>query len=179
MRKSKVNRYEGCVEQWKINLALSRIKAFRFPKDQQQDVLQQLVMSIVEFRFCPEQSNGASESTALYRIITNRLTSIRRSEQREQSRVDRHRELLGVSAENAETHAAFVVKDQSDMQLDIQQSLAALSEQERAICQRLMAGDKVSVIARDLNMDWHAVERSIDQIRKHFSEMELDAWLQK
>jgi DNA-directed RNA polymerase specialized sigma24 family protein len=178
MRNDSVNHYEGCVEQWKINLTLARIKAFRFPRDQWADLLQNIVPEMAEFQFCADRAGGRNEAQILYGLINNRLRSVIRAQQREQRRMAHHRELLGVSPENAETHAAFAVADRSDMQLDIHLSLAAMPERERTICQRLMAGDSVSQIARDLGIGWHAVERIIDRVRKHFTKMELNAWLQ-
>src|ERR1041384_2676485 len=41
--------YDGCIEQWKVDLAMSRIRAFHFTKDQWPDLMQELSLRIVRF----------------------------------------------------------------------------------------------------------------------------------
>lgn len=178
MRNESVNRYEGYVEQWKVNLALGRMKAFRFPADQWPDLLQNLMPEMASFHFQVERAGGRNEAQILHGLVSNRLRSVLRAQQREQRRVMRHRDLLGVSPENAESHPAFAACDRADMVLDIDMTLANLPERERSICQRLMAGDSMAQIARDLGLGWHRVQACIGRIREQFTKLELDAWLQ-
>ena len=178
MRNESVNRYEGYVEQWKVNLALGRIRAFGFPADQWPDLLQNLMPEVAGFQFQADRAGGRNEAQVFYGLINNRLRSVLRSQQRQQRRIVRHQELLGVSPENADLHPAFAAEERTDMQLDIDLSLAALPQQHRSVCQRLMDGDSIAQIARDLNLAWHTVERIIEQVRKQFTKPELDAWLQ-
>lgn len=178
MRNESVNRYEGYVEQWKVNLALGRMKAFRLPADQWPDLLQNLMPEMAGFQYQADLAGGRNEAQVLYGLINNRLRSALRSQQRAQRRVARHRELLGVSPGSAESHPAFAAEDRNDMQLDIQLCLAALPHEHRCVCQHLMDGDSLAQIARDMKLAWHTIARIVDQVREHFTQLELDAWLQ-
>lgn len=178
MRNDSVNRYEGCVEQWKINLISARLKAFRIPQDHWPDLTQNLAVSLMRFQYSPEHVRGASESTAVYQIITHHLTSWVRSTKRERRRMERHRQRLGLRPENAAHHALFVTDDRGDMELDVRDTISALLPQERRVCELLMTGVSVRVIAKKLDLSWHGVAAIIKRIRAKFLKMELDAWLQ-
>lgn len=178
MRNDSMNCYEGCVEPWKINLIAARLKAFGIPQDQWPDLTQNLVTALGNFHYSTEHVRGASESTAVYQIITHHLTSWVRSRKREQRRMERHRQRLGLRPENAEHHAFFVTEDRGDMELDIRESVAALLPRERRVCELLMTGASVRETAEDLGLSWHGVAAIIKRIRAQFSKMELNAWLQ-
>jgi DNA-directed RNA polymerase specialized sigma24 family protein len=159
--------YDGCIEQWKINLALSRIRAFDFPKDQWPDLLQRLVLAMSQFQFDP--NNGAKESTALYTLINHQLNSVRRAQMREEQRLARHR------ARNI--IRSIAQEDHIDLRLDVRLAVAALPAPQRSVCIGLLQGNSVNQIAADLGCTWHAVRRVIDCVRARFSELGLDAWV--
>lgn len=157
--------YDGVIEQWKINLALSRIRAFGFPSHEWPDLLQKLALHIAEFKFDPD--NGAKESTALYALINHQLATMRRSHMREQKYLTRHRNKIRTQR----------YEDRADLRLDVQLAIAALPATERAVCVRLLEGDKVNQIATELGCTWHAVRRVIRRIRTRFTNIGLDAWV--
>ena len=178
MRNDTGNHYEGCVEPWKIRLITARLKAFRIPQDSWPDVTQNLVTALAGFHYSPAHVGGARESTAVYQIITHQLTSWVRSRQREQERMERHRQRLGLRPENAEQHPLFLTEDHGDMELDVREAVAALPARERQVCDLLMEGASVREIAHGIGLSWHTVADSIQRIRAQFSEMELNGWLQ-
>lgn len=177
MNKEIVKGYEGCAEQWKVKLALARIRAFGFRQDQWADILQKLMMQISGFRFSVDRSGGRTEAQVLYGMINNHLRSLIRCERRQRKHLERFCDHIGLTAANADQHPRFVAEDDTEMRLDVQEALAALPQKERDICQRLMGGDSVTQIAADLGVGWHVVQRVIARLRKHFANLELDAWL--
>jgi hypothetical protein len=159
--------YDGCLEQWKINLALSRIRAFDFPKDQWPDLLQRLALAIAQFQFDP--NNGAKESTALYTLINHQLNSVRRAQMREEQRLARHRSCTVIRS--------IAQKERTDLQLDVRLAVAALPAMERSVCDGLMRGNTVNQIASDLGYTWHAVRRLMARVQERFSQIGLDEWV--
>lgn len=156
--------YDGCIEKWKLNLAMSRIRALGFPKDQWPDLLQRLVPAISQFQFDPR--NGAKESTALYVLITNQLTTVRRSQVREEQRLARHR------ANNVIRPIAY--EDRIDLRLDVRLTIATLPDLEQSVCVGLMEGGTINQIASELGCTWHTVGRIIGHIRDRFADIGLD-----
>lgn len=171
------NPYEGCVEPWKFDLALARIRAFRLPKDRWEDSLQQLAVAIVGFRYTPNRANGAKESTALCTLINNQLRFQRRAEQREQARLTRHRDGLGLTPANADRHPLLTYEDDVPLRLDVRLATANLPPRQQAVCEGLSRGDSVRQIADALGCSWHAVRRLIAGIRAHFKQIGLDGWV--
>lgn len=159
--------YDGCIEQWKINLALSRIRAFDFPKDQWPDLLQRLVLAMSQFQFDP--NNGAKESTALYTLINHQLNSVRRAQMREEQRLARHRACTVIRS--------IAQEDRIDLRLDVRLAVAALPALQRSVCIGLLQGDTVNQIAANLGCTWHAVRRVVARIRARFAALGLDAWV--
>ena len=171
------NNYVGCIEQWKVNLALSRIKAFGVPRDQWPDALQQLVIAISKFRFRSDRARGAKESTALYVLINKRLSSIVRAEQRHRDGLARHRDAHGLTPANADRHPLLVYEDRLQLRLDVRLATANLSARQQAVCEGLSRDDSVQQIADALGCSWHAVRRLIAGIRAHFKQIGLDGWV--
>jgi len=173
-----LNRYDGYVSQWKVNLALSRIKAFSFPPDQWPDLLQDLMLAVADFNFQPELSNGLTESQILYGLINNRLRSVHRAQQRDQQQMQRYYKHLGLNPENPqEDHPRFTTEDHPEIKLDIQAAIATLPPREQQVCQKLMNGLSAREIAKELGVGRASIETSIQRIRKAFTDLELQAWL--
>lgn len=176
MTEQVMNRYNGCIEDWKIRLALSRMKAMGLPPNLWPDALQQLAVAITQFRFDPERASGAKESTALCALINHRLTTMLRVEQRERERVARYRESLGLTGRrNGEQLIAQ--DDASELRLDVQMAVAALPTTERDVCARLMRGHTIRRIAADLGCSWRAARRVVEHIRARFEHVGLDGWV--
>ena len=65
--------YVGVFEAWKIDLALGRIKAMGFGRSDWPDLMQELAIVMLEFRYDPKKSNGATEQTVFYEVINRNL----------------------------------------------------------------------------------------------------------
>jgi len=165
-RRSRSNDYAGMVPQWKVNLALSRIKAFGFPKDQWPDILQHLVIEMVDFEF--DAASGAKESTALCAVLNNHLMKLVRTEERARARNERHK--FEVPAVCDEPTALF---------MDVRSALPALTSRERAVCEGLGRGESVHRIAQDLGCAWRTVDRIVEAVRVKFRRLGLDGWVEE
>ena len=75
------NSYRGCIEQWKVDLIVYRAKAFGFQEDEIMDIQQDLVLKLMKFKYDPQKSNDAQESTVLQTVIDNELKMRHRSMQ--------------------------------------------------------------------------------------------------
>jgi len=158
--------YEGKVPQWKVNLALGRIRAFGFPKDEWQDVLQELVVDLMAFRYDPAKANGAKESTALCSVVNNRLMTIVRGRERSRARLRRHGAVVPTAYE-----------DRTPLRLDVRTVVASLTPFERAVCAGLARDDSRHQIAQALGRGWHTVDRAIGAIQARFEELGMEDWL--
>ena len=65
--------YAGVFDEWKIDLALGRIRAIGFALSDWPDLMQELAIVMLEFRYDPAKANGATEETALYAVINRNL----------------------------------------------------------------------------------------------------------
>jgi hypothetical protein len=158
--------YEGEVPQWKVNLALGRIRAFGFPKDDWQDVLQDVVVDIMKFRFDAARANGAKESTALCAVVNNRLMSIMRGRERLRDRTLQHAAAVSV-----------LYEDRTELELDVRMVVASLAPFAQAVCTGLARGDSRHQIALALGCGWYKVDRAVEAIRARFEELDLEDWL--
>lgn len=160
---TEVNDYGKEIEPWKIKLALSRIRRFGFPKHEWNDLLQELVMEILQFRYEPQRSNGAKESTALCALINNQLSTIRRAKEREWNKLAEYAARLRASA------PSYV--DRTALRLDVREVLGTLTPRQRSVCAGLSQGDSIRQIARSLDCAWHTVKRAFEAIRERFQAM--------
>jgi len=162
-----LNKYEGCVEQWKVDLIVRRAKAFGFHEDEILDIQQELVLKLMGFRFDPEKSNGAQESTVLQVLIDNELKMKHRFQQRRKNHIEALRWITELSENPSKSHLA----------MDIKNALFPLSKKQRQICIALAEGYTVIEIADLLKLYRGTVYRQIRQIRRHFQSLGLDQWI--
>jgi DNA-directed RNA polymerase specialized sigma24 family protein len=168
MKARQNNQYDGCLDQWKVDLALARIRAFRIPRDEWPDAQQRLALTMLRFQFDPQR--GAKESTALCRIINNQLASMLRSRRRAQTRLARHQA-------QTERDGRLIYEDSIALRLDVRLVVAELPLLERRVCAALMQGDSVPRIASRLGRSCPTVRRIIARIRRRFKAIDLDAWV--
>ncbi|MFW6042007.1 MAG: hypothetical protein ACOC8M_03310, partial [Guyparkeria sp.] len=82
-------KYDGVIEQWKVDLITHRAKLQGFRPHELPDALQEAVLVVLEFEYDPNHANGATERTALVPIIDNRLRKMKRSATRYRAHVER------------------------------------------------------------------------------------------
>lgn len=170
MKRRPTNRYDGCLEKWKVDLALERMRAYRVPRDEWPDLLQRLVVEMLQFRFDPQR--GVQESTALTRLINYQITSIIRSRQRERDRVERY-------WTRTNQQQRLVYEETFGLQVDVRDALTQLSERERVVAARLMQGESRRQIAEHLGCSWRAVDRVICRIHERFESLGLEGWVRE
>jgi len=50
--------YDGLIEQWKVDLIITRAKLMQIPRHDLPDVLQEIVPDLIEFRYDPNNSKA-------------------------------------------------------------------------------------------------------------------------
>jgi len=161
--------YDGLVEQWKVDLIVGRAKCMGFRNDEIPDIQQEIILDVLEFRYDPTKSNGAKERTALQTLIDNRLRHIRRTTMREKAKVERIRDQIRQSCDDAEQQCA----------LDVHDAVAALSPREQVVCRALAEGRSKHEIAKQMGWGWHTVDRLVRRIRDHFEKVGLVGWIDR
>lgn len=158
--------YDGLVESWKVDLIISRAKRLGFRCDEMEDVQQELILDLMNFRYDAEKSNGAMETTALIALIDNRLKKLRRSETRYRA----HLEQLKMERKQANISAP----DESWVN-EVRDFVETFPMRERTVCHALSLGYSKHEIARMLNCGWHTIDRIVARIRQWFEERGFDA----
>lgn len=177
LRQELVQSYEGGLERWKIDLALSRIISFGFPEHEWHERMQDLAIAMANFQYVPAKSNGAAESTVLYALVTNRLRDCLRRKYRREEESESLEALIEAKGEAVEDSRRLRQRDLKALVLDVREAVAGLPPRERTICERLLSGESIAEIARGLHCGWHTVNRAIARIRGRFEEMDLRDWI--
>jgi len=162
------------IEQWKLDLAMSRIRFFHFPKDEWEDLLHDLVVDILLFEFDPLRSNGAKESTVIFAMVDKRLKMMMRTRNRSRQRM---RQYQAEQTAGASEDAFLAFEDITPLSMDVRAAMGTLSPCQQDIIHRLAKGQSVTHIARHLHCGWHTLERTLAGIRRRFDAMGLRAWM--
>ena len=162
-------KYDGIIEQWKVDLITHRAKLRGFRPHELPDAMQEVVLVVLEFLYDPNHANGATERTALIPIIDNHLRKMKRSATRYRAHVER----LGLTAQK------FSSEEVDPRALDVATVVAELTEREQVVCRGLAAGLSKAQIARQLDCSWHTVERIVRRLRQRFAELGLDGWVRE
>lgn len=170
MKRKLTNRYDGCLEKWKINLALEHMRALHLPRDMWPDMLQRLAIEMLRFRFDPQR--GAPEPSALARMIKNQIISVIRSLDRDRDRTEHYWHWTNQPGR-------MVYREPFGLRTDVQEAVAQLPERERIVATRLMQGQSRRQIAEHLKCSWEAVNRIVRRIRERFEELGLDGWVRE
>ena len=73
----------------KLDLVKSRARIMGFRRHDLEDAVQEVMLSVLEFQYDPEQPNGGTETTALITVIDRRLLILKRAKRRYAGLVDR------------------------------------------------------------------------------------------
>lgn len=147
------NQYHGALPQWQIAAAVAIAQELAIPADDIPDALQEVACELLHFTFDP--AKGASEATAVRRVIRNTLINIRRGQLRQARNSEAHRA----------AQPAAVTDDDGQAAVDLWDAVSAFDQQEQAICRHLAAGMNISQIAQAMGMTWHLVDRAVARIR--------------
>jgi DNA-directed RNA polymerase specialized sigma24 family protein len=160
--------YKGAFEDWKAQLALSRIKALGFPSEDWADLMQEAAIVIHEFKYDPEHADGAKEDTALFAAINRHLLSLMRKRCREQDKIERYVARLRINLVVPSLDANATVEPDVALEVDVKHARTGLSEFDQNVCRALSLGLNAGQVARKLDCDWHTVRNAIGRIRRHF-----------
>lgn len=169
------NRYEGAFEAWKARLAMARIKAMRFPRNDWPDLMQELAILIINFNYDPNHANGAKEQTALYAAINRHLLFLMRGRCRSRQRFERYLRSLGIHEDGSYLSPELCIEMDIPLEMDVQRAVAGLSEFDQAVAKGLAAGMNRSEIARTLGCEWKTVNKAVGRIKKHFEKVGVNA----
>ena len=160
----RANDYGDLIEPWKVDLIVARAKRIGFRDYEIEDVQQELIFEVLDFKYETGKSNGATEATALTTVIDRRLIDLRRSEESYRARQER---IVSRSSQAVDPPA-------QDLAIDVQRIIDSLPERERQVCRALSLGRSVQATAKDMGCGWHTARRMINRIRERFEEMGLN-----
>ena len=169
------NDYGQLLERWKVDLILSRAWRKGFQRHELEDVQQEVVLAILDFRFDPDKANGATESTALTAVVDRTLTFLQRGAARRRNREGQYCRDQGQA--DGESPCEPLAPDptiQAALAMDVSRIVATLPPQQRAICSALRMGVPRLRIARNRGVSRYELDRVIDQIRERFQTVGLD-----
>ncbi|MCL2640334.1 MAG: helix-turn-helix domain-containing protein [Phycisphaerales bacterium] len=161
------NNYAGMVPPEILELIARRVRYYRIRADELDDLQQQIVPLLMEFRYDPAIANGASETTAMTAVIDNQIKVHKRSNRRHQRRIERMQTQVRESTTDPTV----------DLRLDMERTLMQLSPQDRAICQHLAQGHSTTDIAQRLNCCRATVDHAVRRVRQVFEEAGLQIWI--
>lgn len=170
------NSYGEVIEPWKVELIVRRARRWGIAGSDLDDAQQEIVLSLLDFVYDPENLNGASEVTAVTAVIDRRLAMIRRKETRHLRREERFRAIAVVVDEVLRvTPNAVLDEDDRNLAIDLKSVIEDLSPRARRVCEYLSEGRTLNEIAGLLGIDWRAVRREVDAIRLHLQQSGLGA----
>ncbi len=162
-------KYDGVLEQWKVDLIAERAKRMGFGKHDVPDLMQRLAMILRRFKYDPANAHGAQESTVVQALIDKHLLFVRRTAARYQAKVE---------FASARTEP-MCQGDDEYLVLDVQQAIATLSKRDQAICRALMAGYSKHALTSRMRCGLYTIERAMRRIAERFEELEVDGWLDR
>lgn len=165
-------RYDGLIEQWKVELIEGCARRMGFPAHQIDDLKQDIVPELIAFKFDTSKSNGAKESTAVQAIIMNQLRNKQRTYAREQTKIERYKQLMPRCDESQMSMRPCELEDVRD-------AIAGLTPFCKEVALRLINGESREYIRKQLGCSWHTVDRAIRRIIEHFQELNPEGWLGK
>ncbi len=156
--------YAGVLEEWRIDLAVGRMRAMGVPQSDWPDRMQELAMALREFEYDPDRANGATEETVCYEVITRTLRRALRTQVREAGRYQRYLAARGVGEGGTCEEPHYYLDAPVD--LDIQQVMAGLSRLDRRAMELLLDGCSRSAVAEALDCQWGTADRARERIRR-------------
>jgi len=161
------NNYAEMVPPEVLELIARRVRYYRIRADEHDDLQQQIVPLLMEFRYDPAIANGASETTAMTAVIDNQIKVHRRANRRHQRRIERMQTQVREST----------IDTTIDLRVDLKNTLSQLSPPDRTICQHLSQGHTTTDIAQLLNCCRATVDHAVWRIRRVFKDAGLQVWI--
>jgi RNA polymerase sigma factor (sigma-70 family) len=169
-KKRIVSNYKGLIDEWKVALILSIAEKRGISEDQWEDVVQELVLVVKNFKYNPNLA--ASEVTMLASIIEHRIVDMVREKRRNQEKIDKFQELREANIESIDSD-----KFTTDLPMDVLAVIEQLTPKEKKVCILLMEGKPIPFIAKQLHDTWYSVKQIIRHIRHEFAIHNLGQYL--
>lgn len=169
------NSYIGMVQPEVPRLIVTRARRYRVGRDEIDDLQQQIVPLLADFRFDPARANGASPVTAMTALVDRQIKAHLRSRHRYLQRVERLQAMFGTPAEGVATQLAQ--PEPVDLRIDLERTMSRFSPRDRKICQGLSHGLSVKAIAQQLSCGRDTIDRAVIRIRHVFEAAGLRAWI--
>jgi len=160
--------YDGLVDNWKVKLIVQRATRHGFKAHEIPDALQEVVLVLLEFKYEPDQANGATERTTLTSVIDNCLKNMKRSA----ARYRKHIEGLGHDANE------LSYEEDKPLTMDVGSVVAELSEREQVVCRGLANGLSKAQLANQMGCGWHTIDRIVRSLRERFEQLGLAGWVE-
>jgi len=151
----------------------TRARRMGFKRHDIEDVQQQIMLVLMDFQFDPERTNGASEQTVITSVIDRQLRKLKRSKNRYGEHVAGSEDLPSdVEDDSFGAEATTHV----NMAQDIAIARSQLTEFEQLICDALAQGLSINEIAKNMDINWHTVNKHVAKIRERFQSVGLDSF---
>lgn len=156
----------------KLKLIKTRARLQGFRQHDLEDAVQEVMLTVLEFKYDPDMPNGGTETTALTTIIDRRLKLLKRSKRRYADLLDRATQHLaadhqgmddGPCSESSSVEEQFV-------NAEIEGIISAMDEDAQQVCRLLMQGLPPNTIADQLGMGWQRVVRLVSVIQERLKE---------
>ena len=172
------NDYGSLVETWKVDLIIDRAKRKGFRRDELEDVQQEVMLAVLDFKYDPAKANGATEATAITALIDKQLTFLQRGSARQHKHEQEYRrQHFPAGGNSASVPYCPSHENQVDLAIDVEQTVARLALTEQTICAALSNGQPRSQIAKKLRITRYKLDCIIEGIREQFKAMGLDDWM--
>lgn len=163
-----VQNYKGIVEPRKIASLIVKAKKLGLPEHMIEDVVQDFVLKIIEFKYDSQKSNGASEITALLAIFENKIIDIVRRLEFEKDFIEK------------KSHSVTFECDEIkplEIRMDIQTALKALTPVEKRTCIQLANGLTIKEIAKLEKWRFTKARKIVSEIRNKLTMMNLNKYI--
>ena len=162
------NNAERLTLEEKLNLVKSRARIMGFRRHDLEDAVQEVMLSVLEFVYDPENSKGATETTALTTVIDRRLALLIRAKRRYAGLLNRAAAYLAADHQGFED-GPCIEDDAAEHRLtseEVASIIATMDDDMQQVCQLLLDGQSENAIAEQLGMGWQRVARLVALIRE-------------
>ncbi len=173
MKKSRIRelyeQYIDVMEEWKVRLAIARMRQFGLPQDAWDDVMQELAILVSQFRFDPAKAGAASEETILCRAMDNRIRELARANVRYQAQQTR---LCKMAHPTQETY----MPEDAAADKELHELIRQLPAFQQEICKGLLNGETLLHIAKRTGSTWTTIQYHVYHIRHAFLRWGINPW---
>jgi DNA-directed RNA polymerase specialized sigma24 family protein len=162
------NAVERLTLEEKLCLIKSRARLMGFRRHDLEDAVQEVMITLLEFEYDIEKSNGATETTALTAVIDRKLVSLMRANRCYARLIERATDRLAVECKGfAEgPYREEQAGEELIVSAEVAAALEGLDTVAIQVARLLMDGETPNAIAEQLGMGWQRVARLTGLIRE-------------